>query len=155
MYGGNRADLPDDNLGDRRRRLHRIPHGAPPARAGPEVVAFDSMEFGHRAAVGDVPLVIGNVGDPKAVADAVERYGINAVVHFAAYKSPGESMFKPQRYFGNNVAKSASLIETLRGSGSSGSSSPRPAPSTGRPSGCRWGRTPRSIRRAPTGRARP
>jgi UDP-glucose 4-epimerase len=64
---------------------------------GREVAAFDSMEFGHRAAVGDVPLVIGDVGDPRAVADAVERYGINAVVHFAAYNSPGESMSKPQR----------------------------------------------------------
>ena len=80
---------------------------------GREVVVFDSMEFGHRAAVGDVPLVKGDVGDPKAVAEAVERYGIDAVVHFAAYKSPGESMSKPHRYFGNNVAGSASLIETL------------------------------------------
>ena len=63
------------------------------------------MEFGHRAAVGDVPLVEGDVGDPKAVAEAVERYGIDAVIHFAAYKSPGESMLEPQRYFGNNAAK--------------------------------------------------
>jgi UDP-glucose-4-epimerase GalE len=84
---------------------------------GREVVAFDSMEFGHRAAVGDVPLVTGDVGDPKAVAEAVERYGIDAVVHFAAYKSPGESMSKPQRYFGNNAAKTASLIETLHEAG--------------------------------------
>ena len=70
---------------------------------GREVVVLDSMEFGHRAAVGDVPLVIGNVGDPKGVAEAVERYGIDAVVHFAAYKSTGESMSKPERYFGNKV----------------------------------------------------
>jgi UDP-glucose 4-epimerase len=64
---------------------------------GREVVAFDSMKFGHRVAVGDVPLVISDVGDPKAVADTVERYGIDAVLHFAAYKSPGESMSKLQR----------------------------------------------------------
>ncbi len=80
---------------------------------GREVVAFDSMEFGHRAAIGDVPLVKGDVGDAKAVTDAVERYGIDAVVHFAAYKSPAESMLEPWRYFGNNAAKTASLIETL------------------------------------------
>jgi len=61
-----------------------------------EVVAFDSLEFGHRAAVGDVPLVKGDVGDPKAVAETVERYGMDAVIHFAAYKSPGESMLEPQ-----------------------------------------------------------
>ncbi len=27
------------------------------------VVVLDSMEFGHRAAVGDVPLVVGDSGD--------------------------------------------------------------------------------------------
>ena len=66
-----------------------------------------------RRRCGDVPLVVGDVGDPVAVGDVVERYGVDAVVHFAAYKSPAESMAKPQRYFGNNAAKSAALIETL------------------------------------------
>ena len=80
---------------------------------GREVVAFDSLEFGHRSAVGDVVLVEGDVGDPKAVTETVERYGIDAVIHFAAYKSPAESMLEPQRYFGNNAAKTASLIDTL------------------------------------------
>ena len=84
---------------------------------GRDVVAFDSMEFGHAAAVGDVPLVEGDVGDPGAVTDTVERYGVDAVVHFAAYKSAGQSMSSPQLYFGNNVAKSATLLETLHVSG--------------------------------------
>jgi UDP-glucose-4-epimerase GalE len=80
---------------------------------GREVAVLDSMEFGHRAAVGDVPLVEGDVGDPKTVTEAVEQYGIDSVIHFAAYKSPGESMFKPQRYFANNVVSSTRLLETL------------------------------------------
>ncbi len=80
---------------------------------GRDVVAFDSMEFGNAAAVGEVPLVRGDVGDPGAIRDAVERYAVDAVVHFAAYKSPAESMAEPQRYFGNNVAKTGSLLDTL------------------------------------------
>ena len=60
------------------------------------------MEFGHAAAVGDVPLVQADVGDPRAVLEAVDRFGVDSVVHFAAYKSPAESMAQPQRYFGNN-----------------------------------------------------
>ncbi len=87
------------------------------AEGGRDVVAFDSMEFGHAAAVGPVPLVVGDVGDPVAVTAAVERYGVDSVIHFAAYKSPGESMFEPQRYFGNNAAKSALLLETLQAAG--------------------------------------
>ena len=34
---------------------------------GRDVVAFDSMEFGNAASVGEVPLVVGDVGDPVAV----------------------------------------------------------------------------------------
>ena len=41
---------------------------------GREVVAFDSMEFGHWAAVGDVPLVKGDVAGPESVAQTVERF---------------------------------------------------------------------------------
>lgn len=84
---------------------------------GRDVVAFDSMEFGHRSAVRDVVLVEGDVGDPEAVTKAVEQYGIDSVIHFAAYKSPAESMLEPQRYFGNNAAKTASLIDTLHQAG--------------------------------------
>ena len=84
---------------------------------GRDVVAFDSLEFGNAASVGDVPLVVGDVGDAVAVGDVVDRYGVDSVVHFAAYKSPAESMAKPQRYFGNNAAKSALLMETLQGKG--------------------------------------
>jgi len=84
---------------------------------GRDVVAFDSLEFGDPRAVGEVPLVVGDVGDRTAVAEAVRRYGIESVVHFAAYKSPAESMRSPQRYFGNNAAKSAALIETLSDTG--------------------------------------
>jgi UDP-glucose 4-epimerase len=84
---------------------------------GRDVVAFDSMEFGHPAAVGSVPLVVGDVGDPVAVTAALERYAVDSVIHFAAYKSPAESMSKPQRYFGNNTAKSSVLLETLQSAG--------------------------------------
>jgi UDP-glucose 4-epimerase len=84
---------------------------------GRDVVAFDSMEFGNAASVGEVPLVVGDVGDPEAVGAVVDQYGVDSVVHFAAYKSPAESMTKPQRYFGNNTAKSALLLETLQAKG--------------------------------------
>lgn len=84
---------------------------------GRDVVAFDSLEFGHAASVGSVPLVVGDVGDSAAVTKAVEEYDVDSVVHFAAYKSPTESMTKPHLYFGNNAAKTASMIETLRSLG--------------------------------------
>jgi len=87
------------------------------SESGRDVVAFDSMEFGHRTAVAKVPLIEGDVGDEEAVRSTVEQFGVDSVIHFAAYKSPAESMFKPGRYFENNVAKSAKLIETLQRAG--------------------------------------
>jgi len=61
--------------------------------------------------------VKGDVGDPAAVAQTVELFCIDAVIHFAADKSPAESMLRPQRYVGNNAARSATLLETLHGAG--------------------------------------
>jgi UDP-glucose 4-epimerase len=80
---------------------------------GRDVVVLDTMEFGHRAAVGDAPLVEADIADQETVADVVNRYGVTSVMHFAGYKAPGESMEQPGRYFANNVSKTADLIETL------------------------------------------
>ena len=149
------ADSPDVNPRDRRCRLYRLARGAPPARARAGGGGVDSMELGHRAAVGDVPLVKGDVGDPKAVVQTVERFGVDAVVHFAAYKSPGESMSKPERYFGNNVAGSASLIETLHRVGVGRIVFSSTCAVYGTSEHVPVGEDARSNRRAPTGRARP
>ncbi len=43
----------------------------------------------------------------------VRDYDVDAVMHFAAYKAAGESMERPGRYFYNNVAGSAVLLDTL------------------------------------------
>jgi UDP-glucose-4-epimerase GalE len=84
---------------------------------GRDVVVLDSMEFGHRAAVGDVPLVEADIADQEAVADLVRHYGVTAVLHFAGYKAAGESMERPGRYFQNNISNSAAFLETLQHTG--------------------------------------
>jgi len=113
------------------------------------------MEFGHRSAVRDVPLLNGDVGNPKAVEEAVERFGVDALIHFGAYKSHAESMLKPQRYFANNVARSAALLETLHGAGMGRLVFSSTRALYGTPERFPVERTPPSTRRAPTGRARP
>jgi UDP-glucose-4-epimerase GalE len=80
---------------------------------GRNVVVVDTMEFGHAAALGDTPLVRADIADQQAVAEVVRAYDVDAVMHFAAYKAAGESMERPGRYFLNNVAGSAALLETL------------------------------------------
>ncbi len=80
---------------------------------GRDVVVVDTMEFGHAAALGDTPFIQADIADRQAVAEVVRDYDVDAVMHFAGYKAAGESMERPGRYFCNNVAGSAALLETL------------------------------------------
>ncbi len=81
--------------------------------AGTSVVVLDSLEYGHREAVLDAPLEVGDIADASLVARVVEQHEVDSVVHFAAYKAAGESMEVPERYFENNVARSARLLAAL------------------------------------------
>ena len=84
---------------------------------GADVVVLDSLEFGHPEAVLDAPLEVGDIADADVVGEIIDRYGVDAVVHFAGYKAAGESMEVPERYFDNNVARTARLLDTLHSRG--------------------------------------
>ena len=76
-----------------------------------DVVVLDSLELGVAESVIDAPLIVGNITDGDLVSAVCAEYGVTQVVHFAAYKSVGESMENPGRYWRNNVAGTVDLIE--------------------------------------------
>ena len=78
-----------------------------------DVVVLDSLELGHRAAVLDAELVVGDIRDHDLVVDLCRTRGVTAVVHFAAYKNVGESMEQPAKYWRNNVAGTVELVEAM------------------------------------------
>jgi UDP-glucose-4-epimerase GalE len=80
---------------------------------GADVVVLDSMESGHRAAVLDAELVVGDIRDAALVTDLCRTRRVDQVVHFAAYKSVGESMEQPAKYWRNNVAGTVDLVEAM------------------------------------------
>jgi UDP-glucose-4-epimerase GalE len=84
---------------------------------GHEVVVLDSMEYGHRSAVIEAELVVGNIADTDTVVELLRRREVTQVVHFAAYKSVGESMEQPARYWLNNVAGTTKLVEAMVAAG--------------------------------------
>ncbi len=90
---------------------HTVAHLAERGRA---VVVVDSLEFGHREAIGDVPLVVADIADADALTKVIADHDVESVIHFAAYKAAGESMHEPGRYFTNNVGGTTALLETLR-----------------------------------------
>src|ERR1700712_5440690 len=95
-------------------------------REGREVVVLDSMEYGHRNAVIEAELVVGDIADADLVTDLCKRRNVEQVVHFAAYKNVGESMSNPSRYWINNVSGTAKLADALAAAGGA----PRPVVSS-------------------------
>jgi UDP-glucose 4-epimerase len=78
---------------------------------GHDVVAFDSLERGRRESLLGTPLVVGDISDEDLVEKTCREHGVTEIVHFAAYKSAGESMMRPGMYWGNNVQGTVHLVE--------------------------------------------
>lgn len=81
--------------------------------AGHEPVVLDDLSTGHRWAVRDVPLVVGDVGDRTRVRKVVRDHDLQAAIHFAASAYVRESIDEPRRYYGNNVANSLAFLDAL------------------------------------------
>ena len=84
---------------------------------GRDVVVLDSLELGDRSRIPGVPFVEADIADERAIEKACRKYGIDDVIHFAAYKAVGESMEQPLRYYNNNVAGSIALVHALLANG--------------------------------------
>jgi UDP-glucose-4-epimerase GalE len=82
-------------------------------RAGYRVVVYDNLVAGHRAAVRYGELVEGDIGDTRAVLEALRGHEIVAVMHFAAFLDVGESVRDPARYYRNNVVGALGVLEAM------------------------------------------
>lgn len=81
---------------------------------GHETVIFDNLTMGHKEAVGDTELVVGDLRKKEDIEAVFATHAFDAVVHFAALTLPGESMQKPYDYFHNNIDGGLNLLEAMR-----------------------------------------
>ncbi|CAN5444460.1 UDP-glucose 4-epimerase GalE [soil metagenome] len=78
-------------------------------------LVFDNLEQGHRAAVVDSPLFIGDLRSADDLRRVFsENPEIDTVMHFAAYISVGESVTDPAKYFQNNTTAVIGLLDMMR-----------------------------------------
>jgi len=77
-------------------------------------VVLDNLERGHRAAIGESPLVVGDIRNPAEIAAVLDAYPIDTVLHFAAYIEVGESVRQPAEFWTNNVTGVMNLVEAMR-----------------------------------------
>jgi UDP-glucose 4-epimerase len=80
---------------------------------GHEVVVLDTLEFGDKEAVKNVVLHQGSITDDAFLDRVFQQEKPAAVIHFAAYKAPGESMQQPGKYFRTNIGGTVSLLDTM------------------------------------------
>ncbi|VVC76465.1 UDP-glucose 4-epimerase [Aquicella siphonis] len=86
-------------------------------RAGYQPVVLDNLSKGHRDAVLDAELIVGDMADTALLKELFARYSFAAVMHFASFIEVGESVKFPAKYYQNNVAATVNLIETMVKSG--------------------------------------
>lgn len=77
---------------------------------GADVTILDNLSEGHREAVRGGRLVVGDCGDGALLDALFTETKYDAVVHFAAFTSVGESVAEPRKYFRNNVGNMRTLM---------------------------------------------
>ena len=90
--------------------------------AGHNVVVYDDLSAGHEEAVrlasgGKARLVTGDVCDTPRLTEAIRANAIDAIMHFAAWLSVGESVRNPAGYYRNNVIGAYSVLEAMIATG--------------------------------------
>jgi len=78
-----------------------------------EVVVLDTLERSHKQTVLDARLIQGDVADSELLQRVFREERPDAVMHFAAYEAPGESMQRATAYFRNNVGGLLSLLDAM------------------------------------------
>lgn len=78
---------------------------------GIETVILDNLCKGHREAALGSRLIVGDCGDGQLLDRIFSEEPYDAVIHFAAFTSVGESVAEPRKYFRNNVGNMMTLMD--------------------------------------------
>src|SRR4029079_19614345 len=77
----------------------------------------DNLVGGDRQAVKWGDFVSADITDGVAVRDALARFRVFAVMHFAAFLDVGESVREPAKYYRNNVVGALTVLEAMAAAG--------------------------------------
>jgi UDP-glucose-4-epimerase GalE len=81
---------------------------------GDSVVIYDNFSQGHRAATAHATTVVeGDIRDTAKLVAAIKAHDVDAVMHFAASLSVGDSVRDPAGYYQNNVVGALSVLDAM------------------------------------------
>jgi UDP-glucose 4-epimerase len=95
-------------------------------KKGFEVIIADNLSNSSADVVENISKITGikplfekvDLSDQGPTQDLFNRYpGLNAIVHFAAYKAVGESVLHPLKYYQNNLGSLMNLLREMRNHG--------------------------------------
>jgi UDP-glucose 4-epimerase len=81
--------------------------------SGHKVIVYDNLSKGHRKAV-DCTFIQGDISNLALLKETMQKFKIDAVMHFCALSLVGESMQIPENYFSNNVCSALNILEAMR-----------------------------------------
>ena len=87
------------------------------AAEGHEPLVYDNLSKGHRAAVRDAEIVVGDLADYDLLLQTLRERRIEAVMHFAAWIEVGESVREPLKYYRNNTSNTQNLLSAMEAAG--------------------------------------
>lgn len=87
------------------------------AENGHAVAVFDNLSAGHEEAVRAGTLVKGDLLDRAALQTLFSSHRFDAVFHFSALTTVGESVREPAHYYENNVVGTLNLLAAMREAG--------------------------------------
>ena len=81
--------------------------------AGYGVITLDDLSTGHRELLPGGEFIEGSLGDKVLLDKLFSTRSISTVMHFAAFSLVGESVEKPLKYYRNNMAATAELLDSM------------------------------------------
>ena len=82
-------------------------------RAGWQVIIVDDLSTGFEENIHGNIFYKADFADAPWIEDAARKYNPSLLMHFAALALVGESMENPYRYYENNIAKFAALLQNM------------------------------------------
>jgi UDP-glucose 4-epimerase len=87
------------------------------ADVGLEPIVLDNLSTGHRSAVQNAEFVKGDLADYELLAETLNKFKVEAVMHFVALIEVGESVQEPLRYYQNNLSNTQALLLAMEKAG--------------------------------------
>jgi UDP-glucose 4-epimerase len=79
-----------------------------------DAIVYDNLSAGHRSAARfATALVDADIHDTRRLRDTIRRHDVDAVMHFAAWASVGDSVRDPIGYYHTNVMGTLSVLEAM------------------------------------------